>query len=375
MTPAPATLALINDMTERFVLKGFSFAKDRIYLESSLGGLGLITLKQYIQGLQCAKCAWVKRAFDCTNDNWKYDIHLAGYGRIVNVSLTNANTEVGTILSNIIGSYCTFVHKFTEYGNNYMKVPILYNTHFRYGRDRNLIIDDIFVGRDILENQPELIRTLTWEKCTYNSNFVHVRNFNNHTGINFTREQYYDLKAAYIIAKRKFHKEDGYAMTLEEFMCTFKKGSKKFRRLLSFSLKPYNIENLTQAITYFRITDTTKSNRNRILSMYSTWSTHCLPNRLRIFILKYYNNILGLANRIAHFVPNTNTSCTFCLLTQVRPVPEESFVHIFLDCPHISRIVELFLLYILLLNLTENNTSQAYLNQIMNELTGQLLYV
>jgi hypothetical protein len=58
--------------------------------------------------------------------------------------------------------------------------------------------------------------------------------------------------------------------------------------------------------------------------------------------LKYYNNILGLANRIAHFVPNTDTSCTFCLLSQVRPVPEESFSHVFFDCPHSSRIVELF---------------------------------
>ena len=339
LTPAPATLSLINDMIERFVLKGFSFAKDRIYLESASGGLGMIPLNKYIQGLQCA---WVKRAFDCTNDNWKYDIHLAGFGRIVNVSRTNANIELGTVLSNIIDSYCTFVHKFTEYGNNYMKVPILYNTHFRYGRDRNLIIDDNFIGRMILTTQPELIRTLTWEKCTHNGHFVHVRHFNNHTGINFTREQYYDLKLAYIIAKRKFHKEGGFAMTLEDFMSTFKKGSKKFRRILSFDTKPYNIENLTQAATYARITDTTKPNRNRVLSMYSTWSIHCLPNRLRTFILKYYNNILGLANRIAHFVPNTDTSCTFCLLSQVRPVPEESFSHVFFDCPHSSRIVELF---------------------------------
>ena len=108
---------------------------------------------------------------------------------------------------------------------------------------------------------------------------------------------------------------------------------------MSFVTKPYNIENLTQAATYARITDTIKPIRNRILSMYSTWSIHCLPNRLRTFILKYYNNILGLANRIAHFFPNTDTSC---LLSQVRPVPEKSFSHVFFDYPHSSRIIVQF---------------------------------
>jgi hypothetical protein len=34
LTPAPATLVTLNEMIERFVLKGLSFARERIYLET-----------------------------------------------------------------------------------------------------------------------------------------------------------------------------------------------------------------------------------------------------------------------------------------------------------------------------------------------------
>ncbi len=50
-------------------------------------------------------------------------------------------------------------------------------------------------------------------------------------------------------------------------------------------------------------------------------------------MFKYYNNILGLGNRIAHFVQNADARSTFCVLeNRADPVPE-SFEHIFFSCP------------------------------------------
>ncbi len=52
----------------------------------------------------------------------------------------------------------------------------------------------------------------------------------------------------------------------------------------------------------------------RVRNMHGTWGRHGLNNQLRVYALKYYNNILGLSNRVAHFVPNTDTRCIFCVL-------------------------------------------------------------
>ncbi len=50
-------------------------------------------------------------------------------------------------------------------------------------------------------------------------------------------------------------------------------------------------------------------------------------------MLKYYNNILGLSNRVAHFVPNTDIRCTFCVLETRGNVGTETFEYIFYSCP------------------------------------------
>jgi hypothetical protein len=72
------------------------------------------------------------------------------------------------------------------------------------------------------------------------------------------------------------------------------------------------------------------------------WGKSYLNNDLRVFLLKYYNNILGLGNRIAHFVQNAESRCTFCLLSN-RPDPvSESFEHIFYSCPSTQAILKKF---------------------------------
>jgi hypothetical protein len=62
-----------------------------------------------------------------------------------------------------------------------------------------------------------------------------------------------------------------------------------------------------------RITNTAVPGVKRVKSMYSMKGKVYLNNDISVFLLKYYNNILGLGNRIAHFVQNAESRCTFCL--------------------------------------------------------------
>jgi len=60
------------------------------------------------------------------------------------------------------------------------------------------------------------------------------------------------------------------------------------------------------------------------------WNTGGLNNRIRTFMFKFSNNLLGLNTR--HFVANQNRGCTFCDGNGTT-VLDESFIHIFLECP------------------------------------------
>jgi hypothetical protein len=82
LMPGRETVRELGALMENFVTKGITIARDRIYRPIHEGGLGLIPLEQYIQGLHCS---WFKRAYTMANDNWKFDIHQAYRGDIINI--------------------------------------------------------------------------------------------------------------------------------------------------------------------------------------------------------------------------------------------------------------------------------------------------
>ncbi len=114
------------------------------------------------------------------------------------------------------------------------------------------------------------IRKLTWDKCTVYGNMVQLREFHIVTGIPISREQHTNIKAAYTSAKKKYWKEGALAMNIKEYMQSFKKGSKKFRQVLAYEAKMYDITKLTQVNTLARITNTAVPSENRVRNMHGT---------------------------------------------------------------------------------------------------------
>jgi hypothetical protein len=55
-----------------------------------------------------------------------------------------------------------------------------------------------------------------------------------------------------------------------------------------------------------------------------------------MFAFKFYNNILGLNQRTVHFADNPVRYCQFCYLNNVVNPPDESFLHLFLECPTVQ---------------------------------------
>jgi hypothetical protein len=171
LMPNRDTVRTLSELMENFVIKGITFAKDRIYRPVREGGLGLIPLDQYIKGLHCS---WFKRAHHCMNDNWKYDLYHAGRGNVLSVKKGYLATEVGTVLSGIIDSFTEFQTKYTQYGNNFMVVPVLNNVNFGYGRNQSIKLDTQFFGEENMRTHFRAISKLSWLDCTVNGTFVSV---------------------------------------------------------------------------------------------------------------------------------------------------------------------------------------------------------
>jgi len=85
-------------------------------------------------------------------------------------------------------------------------------------------------------------------------------------------------------------------------------------------------------VTFHTLTTTVLPNKNILGNRISMWTRSRLNNRVRTFIFKFYNNLLGLNTRLSHFVINQSRNCAFCTGTQ-DPVPDETFLHLFFDCP------------------------------------------
>ena len=86
----------------------------------------------------------VKRAFDCCNDNWKFDIVCGSEHCFSNVG--ENQTNLGKTLYGIAKSFRTFAEDFAKVANNYLHIPILNSPLFNYSNTEGDIFDWAFFG-------------------------------------------------------------------------------------------------------------------------------------------------------------------------------------------------------------------------------------
>jgi hypothetical protein len=111
-----------------------------------------------------------------------------------------------------------------------------------------------------------------------------------------------------------------------------KKPGRKCRLLLS-SGRNDDISQQTTCKTFFRLLNIEYIGNKAFSVAISWWNFNRLPNRVRMFAFKFFNNILGLNTRTFHFATNPTRICQFCQLANIANPPDESFMHLFLQCP------------------------------------------
>jgi hypothetical protein len=132
---------------------------------------------------------------------------------------------------------------------------------------------------------------------------------------------------------------DADSQSIASFLGRFRKGSKPFRNIISKANAKQNMSQLPQVKTFLRLIDCDPPSDVRIKSLFCSWNKTVFSSRINLFKFKYYNNILGTNNRVSHFNREINAGCTFCNISGPRPIPVESFSHIFYDCPVVNGLI------------------------------------
>jgi hypothetical protein len=322
---------------ENFVVKGFSLSAVRIYSPVKVGGLGMFKLSDFIASLQCS---WIKRCAQSCNDNWKHTLVNLSGGDVTLLANDNITRKaVGCTLNYLVDSYSLFKSKFTVLGNNYLTVPLYCNAAFGYDRGNRKKLDAEFFGITLPGQYRDRVLNLTWGSLTVNGVFVTKPEIDNILGETLTREQYCNLRVAYRSAVNRYQKIDGMSVTIAEFLARFKKGSRYFRNVIGYGRSRIKVSDSRPCKTFARLIDCPVPEETRAVALYTSWSSHFLNTSIRVFLFKFYNNILGINTRVANFNPNISAGCTFCCISGPFPVPAETFTHLFFDCNHVQNIL------------------------------------
>jgi hypothetical protein len=351
----------VQKLLDNFVLGQIKFDKKLITAPPSAGGLGMISVSNYIAALHCS---WVKKAFASQIDNWRHDLYsMAGENiNMVSPRLVGMQERVQLpvpapvrgpvpvdanirqplpvqspnkhpVLKSLSESFTKFKNAFYTIGRNFFLSRFGENPRLINNRREKIpvVLSEIFPNLSL--DTIKKIELTKIEQLTKDGiNFESYENFCATIDINITVNNFASLnnivKDSWMAIKKISESEN--SIELETFVSRFKKGSKPFRKIMDeYDIRNFKISNNKRVKTFFRLIGIPVLGEESLKVLYSEWKLTYYSTRLREFIFKFRNNILGLNTRVAHFNANVRRGCKFCVLNRLPVIPDEDFLHLF----------------------------------------------
>jgi len=328
-------LNLFSNVVEKFVKGKLQIGKQKIYDKVENGGLGLFEVKTFLAS-QC--CAWVRRSVNL-DEFWKREFFCASYGQVFNIRKGNICKMRNPLLYHISECFERFIFCFTARDENFAKSCIFENPSLPFdGNNPNYLTSQFFTEAELILYRED-IQHLSVEHLLNPDYGVKTKlEFENISNIRITEIKFNRLQGLVNTAVDKYRKIDNNLKkkdTVKNFCMRIKRGSKKYRKIISGSVPEIistNISRFSDIID--QVIDLEHSVR-----LNSQWRWNFLDNSTRTFIFKLHNNLLGINTRVAHFVRNHERTCTFCMLRQDPEDSPETLLHLFFNCQHTENIV------------------------------------
>ena len=324
----------MSKIIEHFAKKNLRIATDRLYQTVEEGGLGLPKLDTF---LKAQKCSWIKRTHYKCIDNWRAVLKAKSpSGDITQVRLSDIDQISNPILYNIVSAFESLIKSHAMVDGNYRKAYLYENEAFSWGEDNATVSKHLF-GIETYEGFTERIRSLRLIDCLSENNIKTKPEFEQ-IGLYLTEAAYTRLAGCVRKAMNSFKKTDikseEKCESLDEFLKSFKKGSKKIRTIMERQSINRTVPNELQTVkTFGRITCTEVPAADILHTVLRVWNTHYLSNEMREFIFKERNNVLGIGARVQHFDADADERCTFCRILYPPTGNRETFIHLFRSCP------------------------------------------
>jgi hypothetical protein len=358
LTPSRTVLDGIQSMLDDFALNNIPCAKSRRYLPPDKGGLGLIHVGTF---LMAQKCSWIKRAHANTIDTWRLNLKLLSPGfNISDIRIFDLSKLENPILFNIVEAFEVFRGCYNRIGNNYVKSKIFCNPCFVRSKNDSGLLDKFFFGISFFNRYKNAIRSLTFEDCFIDNEFRTIADFGT-IGLPVTQIVWVRLRNALLLAKSKYKKvEDTEVIpsppkSVEEFLGTVKKGSKKFRTVIDKSVySTVDVSDLTAVLTFCDINEVECPPNVILEHFFSSWNSSFLENNLREFILKCRYNLLKTNDRLSHVLTSIDQTCFLCNCLANGSNHRETFNHLFRKCPVVVNLIQRFI-FKMKINITNEN--------------------
>jgi hypothetical protein len=129
-------------------------------------------------------------------------------------------------------------------------------------------------------------------------------------------------------------------ISIFDFLNSWKKGGKKLRTVVNcVQESDIKLSETRCFLTFSCLIELAPDPEYNLSTWLSAWNISSLTNNLRVFIFNCRYNSLPLNDRLNSYMPEINPLCTFCRLSNCTPVPRDSMLHCFYNCPYAQLLI------------------------------------
>ena len=328
----------ISSEIEKFVRGNLKIGTQKIYEKVENGGIGLFKLGDFLAS-QC--CAWFKRASNL-DEFWKLELYCGSFKNIFNVRKENFCSKKNPILRYLVENFEKFLFRFTTINENFRKSWIFENPCLTLDPNSTAYVKrNFFTQEQLTGNLSDIYDLKIMDILGRDDTIKSKEIFEQGTNLRLSVGKYNTLCRLVrnaLVKYKKIDKNEKGSDSVKDFCARIRKGSKKFRKIIS-GKTPLSIS--TNMHRYAELLDQVINLENST-RLNLQWNVSYLPNSVRTFVFKLHNNLLGTNARVAHFVRNHSRECTFCTLVRSPEENPETITHLFFECPSIEGTISNF---------------------------------
>jgi hypothetical protein len=340
--PSPEKIKAMQKILDDFAIGKMNYGRDRVTLPTAMGGLGLFCVEKFLISQQSK---WIFKAHASSRDNWRYKLRVLCNGNVLSASPAVICKNANPVLHGISSSYAKFKLSLDSTNCNFLNAYILGNPLFFRGPGDKTTLNLSYL---MLPEAGDCSISGITARDFFNVNGIKTRlELLIDSGLNIPVEGYVRLVRClnhYVTRLRPNARNDGSNLSILRDFIPLKNPGKKIRVTLAKKRrKQFKLEDQASVKKYLEVTGTVFPGESLFEKLVTLWNCNGILNRIRTFLFRFFNNTLGINTRLSHFVPGHPRGCGFCVINGLVPPPDETFKHIFLDCPVVHNWHENFI--------------------------------